>query len=83
MEPTIKISCCWLYAITQYGYPVPVARFADALRKMSALGFHYVELEGASAGDNLLDVSARCRSWASPTRSSDRPGRKESFPCWL
>jgi sugar phosphate isomerase/epimerase len=48
-----------LYAITKYGYPVPVARFADALREMAALGFHYVELEGTSADDNLMEVSAR------------------------
>ncbi len=55
-DNTMRISCCWLYAISKYGYPVPVAKFPDALRAMANLGFHYVELEGASADDNLLEV---------------------------
>jgi len=53
---TMKLSCCWLYAISRYGYPVPVADIPAALQKMAELGFHYVELEGASAGGNLLQV---------------------------
>ncbi len=56
MSNTIKISCCWLYAISKYGYPVSVADIPAALREMAGLGFHYVELEGASAGDNLQQV---------------------------
>ncbi|MFH1086254.1 MAG: sugar phosphate isomerase/epimerase family protein [Chloroflexota bacterium] len=59
MDPTIKISCCWLYAITRYGYPVPVAAIPAALRAMRDLGFRYVELEGASAEGNLLELSAQ------------------------
>jgi sugar phosphate isomerase/epimerase len=55
----IKISCCWLYAISQYGYPVAVSDIPEALRRMADLGFHYVELEGASAGDNLLELYER------------------------
>jgi len=52
----LKISCCWLYAISKYGYPVPVERIPQAFEEMAALGFRYIELEGASAGDNLLQV---------------------------
>lgn len=59
---TMKLSCCWLYAISRYGYPVPVADIPAALRQMAALGFHYVELEGASEGDNLLEVYAQRRA---------------------
>ncbi len=55
-DERMRISCCWLYAISKYGYPVPVEQFPAALRAMANLGFHYVELEGASAGDNLLEV---------------------------
>jgi len=59
---TMKLSCCWLYAISRYGYPVPVADIPTALRQMAELGFHYVELEGASEGDNLLQVYERRRT---------------------
>jgi sugar phosphate isomerase/epimerase len=52
----MKISCCWLYAISRYGYPVAVADIPAALQQMADLGFHYVELEGASAEGNLLEV---------------------------
>lgn len=53
---TVRISCCWLYAISEYGYPVPVPRIPEALRKMADLGFHYVELEGASSDGNLQEL---------------------------
>ena len=53
---SMKISCCWLYAISRYGYPVRVADIPAALNEMADLGFHYVELEGASANDNLLEL---------------------------
>lgn len=56
MENEVKISCCWLYAISKYGYPVPVADIPAALDEMAALGFRYVELEGASVDDNLLEL---------------------------
>jgi sugar phosphate isomerase/epimerase len=52
----MKLSCCWLYAISKYGYPVPVSAIPGALQEMATLGFHYVELEGASAYDNLREV---------------------------
>ena len=54
-----KISCCWLYAISLYGYPVPVSDIPAALHKMAELGFHYVELEGAAAEDNLLELEGQ------------------------
>ena len=55
-EEVIKISCCWLYAISKYGYPVAVRDIPKALKEMAALGFRYVELEGASADGNLLEL---------------------------
>ena len=55
-DKAMKISCCWLYAISKYGYPVAVSDIPSALREMADLGFRYVELEGASADDNLLQV---------------------------
>lgn len=55
-EGTMKISCCWLYAISKYGYPVAANDIPRALQEMADLGFHFVELEGASSGDNLLQV---------------------------
>jgi sugar phosphate isomerase/epimerase len=55
-KEVMKISCCWLYAITKYGYPVPVSAIPAALHDMADLGFHYVELEGASADDNLMEL---------------------------
>lgn len=51
----MKLSCCWLYAISKYGYPVAVPDMFKALEEMAALGFHYVELEGMQ-GRNLREV---------------------------
>jgi len=56
---SMKISCCWLYAISKYGYPVAVTDIPAALNEMADLGFHYVELEGASADGNLLQLQER------------------------
>jgi len=58
----IKISCCWLYAISRYGYPVAVRDIPAALQQMADLGFRYVELEGASAEDNLRQVYEQRRA---------------------
>jgi len=58
-KETMKISCCWLYAISKYGYPVAVKDIPRALNEMADLGFRYVELEGASEGDNLREVYAK------------------------
>jgi len=51
----LKISCCWLYAISKYGYPPSIADSLRALTQMKALGFEYVELEGVRR-DNLMAV---------------------------
>jgi len=51
----MKLSCCWLYAISKYGYPVAVPDMFKALEEMAALGFRYVELEGMQ-GPNLREV---------------------------
>ena len=51
----MKISCCWLYAITKYGYPPSLPNTFQALKNMKALGFEYVELEGVRR-ENLMAV---------------------------
>ena len=51
----MKISCCWLYAITKYGYPPSMENTYRVLKEMKALGFTSVELEGVR-GDNLMEV---------------------------
>ncbi len=51
----MKISCCWLYAITKYGYPPSLPDTFRVLAEMKGLGFEYVELEGVRR-DNLLTV---------------------------
>jgi len=52
----VKISCCWLYAISKYGYPPSMADTYTALKEMRELGFEYVELEGVKE-DNLRAVN--------------------------
>ncbi len=51
----MKISCCWLYAISKYGYPPSLDDTFRVLREMKALGFDNVELEGVRR-ENLLAV---------------------------
>ena len=51
----MKISCCWLYAITKYGYPPSLENTFRVLGEMKALGFDCVELEGVRR-ENLLAV---------------------------
>jgi sugar phosphate isomerase/epimerase len=51
----MKISCCWLYAITKYGYPPSLPDTFRVLKEMQALGFENVELEGVRR-ENLLAV---------------------------
>lgn len=41
-----KITCCYLYPITKYGYPPPAEKTNLYLEEMSKLGFTSVELEG-------------------------------------
>jgi len=51
----MKISCCWLYAISKYGYPPSISDTYRALEDMQRLGFKYVELEGVRE-ENLKAV---------------------------
>lgn len=51
----MKISCCWLYAITKYGYPPSMENIFKALKEMAEMGFEYVELEGVRE-ENLKEV---------------------------
>lgn len=51
----MKISCCWLYAISKYGYPPSIPDNFRALREMKELGFANVELEGVRK-ENLMAV---------------------------
>jgi len=53
----MKINCCWLYAISKYGYPPSIADTHRVLGEMAALGFDAVELEGVRE-DNLRAVWA-------------------------
>jgi len=51
----MKISCCWLYAISKYGYPPSIPDTHRAVEEMAALGFSNVELEGVKE-ENLQAV---------------------------
>ena len=51
----MKISCCWLFAISKYGYPPSLPDTHRALEEMEALGFKNVELEGVGE-ENLRAV---------------------------
>jgi sugar phosphate isomerase/epimerase len=51
----MKISCCWLYAISKYGYPPSLPDTYRAVEEMGALGFTNVELEGVRE-ENLRAV---------------------------
>ena len=51
----MKISCCWLYAISKYGYPPSIKNTYTVLEEMKKLGFDYAELEGVRE-KNMRDV---------------------------
>lgn len=51
----MKISCCWLYAISKYGYPPSIDNTYKALNEMKNLGFRFVELEGVGF-NNMEEV---------------------------
>lgn len=53
----LNIACCWLYAISKYGYPPSIPDTFAALEDMAKLGFTNVELEGVRR-DNLLAIHA-------------------------
>jgi sugar phosphate isomerase/epimerase len=52
----MKISCCWLFAISKYGYPPSLPDTHRALEEMASLGFTGVELEGVGE-ENLRAVT--------------------------
>ncbi len=54
----MKIACCWLYAISKYGYPPSIPDTFAALDDMARLGFENVELEGVRK-ENLLAIDSR------------------------
>ena len=53
----MKITCCWMYAIGNYGYPPSLENMFKAIEEMAALGFEYIELEGLGE-ENLRQVIA-------------------------
>jgi len=53
----MKINCCWLYAISKYGYPPTLKQTKQALREMATMGFQAAELEGVREA-NLREVFA-------------------------
>lgn len=57
----LKISCCWLYAISKYGYPPKIEDTYKAIREMAGLGFRFIELEGVRE-TNLKEVDAHKES---------------------
>jgi sugar phosphate isomerase/epimerase len=52
----MRVNCCWLYAISKYGYPPSIPDTHKALAEMAAMGFTAVELEGVRE-DNLRAVA--------------------------
>ena len=42
----MKISCCFLYVISKYGYPPDVKDVLKCIPEIRNLGFEYLELEG-------------------------------------
>lgn len=53
----MRVNCCWLYAISKYGYPPSMSDTYRALEDMAALGFDAGELEGVYE-ENLRAVAA-------------------------
>jgi sugar phosphate isomerase/epimerase len=56
----VKLACCWLYAISLYGYPPSLEDTFQAIRRMHELGFSAIELEGVRR-DNMLQIAGRRR----------------------
>ena len=58
----MEIVCCWVYAISRYGYPPDIEQTCRAIREMAALGFKNIELEGVSIEgideDNVSEIDA-------------------------
>lgn len=46
----MKISCCFLYFISRYGYPPTISDMCKCIDGINTLGFQYLELEGIGDG---------------------------------
>lgn len=63
----MKISCCWLYAISKYGYPPSLPDTHRALEQVAGLGFANVELGGVreenlrAVYDDRKELKMRCQ----------------------
>ena len=51
----MKISCCWIYVISKYGYPPTIGDTYKAIEEMAEMGFKNIELEGVGE-ENLKEV---------------------------
>ena len=51
----MKISCCWIYAISKYGYPPSLGDTYRAIEEMAGMGFKNIELEGIGE-ENLKEI---------------------------
>jgi sugar phosphate isomerase/epimerase len=51
----MKICCCWLFAISKYGYPPSLENTFKVIREMKEIGFEAMELEGVGE-KNLFEV---------------------------
>jgi hypothetical protein len=58
----MKISCCWLYAISKYGYPPSLEDTFKVLGEMRDMGFTSVELEGVREAEPDGGVSPSRRA---------------------
>ncbi len=54
----MKITCAWMYAISQYGFPPKFTDVLNAIHDMKEMGFEYVELEGIGF-ENMEEVVSR------------------------
>lgn len=51
----MKISCCWIYAISKYGYPPNMGDTYKVIEEMTGMGFKNIELEGIGE-ENLKSI---------------------------
>jgi len=51
----MEISCCWIYAISKYGYPPSMGDTYKVIEEMTGMGFKNIELEGIGE-KNLKEI---------------------------
>ncbi len=51
----MKICCCWLFAISKYGYPPSLENTLKVIQEIKEMGFEAMELEGVGE-KNLFEV---------------------------